>query len=161
MSSALRSAIVFSFVFGVAALSAPGCSQQGEGERCDRFKAGDGDCDSGLECVALSELLDRTSDRCCPAPGTESDDRCRRGSPTNTAGTGGGGSGAEGGNGGAGPVDAPGGAAGAPVSVPPSAGAGGESAEPSSGGSPSAGAASGGAPSDGGMSGSSAGAGGA
>jgi hypothetical protein len=90
MSSALRSAAVFAFVSAIAVLTVPGCSQQGEGERCDSAKNGDEDCDSGLTCVRLNELLEHTADRCCPAEGTETDRRCNRGAPTApepTAGT--------------------------------------------------------------------------
>jgi hypothetical protein len=81
MPSVLRSAAVFAFVSAVAIMSAPGCSQQGEGERCDFFKNGDADCDSGLTCVKKIELLENITDRCCPADGTESDTRCTRGTP--------------------------------------------------------------------------------
>jgi hypothetical protein len=79
MPSALRSAVVLAFVSALAVLSMPGCSQQGIGERCDRAKNGDDDCDSGLSCVAKSELLDKVTDRCCPAVGSgKEDSRCTR-----------------------------------------------------------------------------------
>jgi hypothetical protein len=90
MFSALRSAALFAFVSAIAVLTVPGCSQQGEGERCDSNKNGDEDCDSGLTCVSENLLLERTSDRCCPAEGTETDRRCNRGvpnSPQSMAGT--------------------------------------------------------------------------
>jgi hypothetical protein len=86
MPSVLRSVAVFAFVSAVAVLSAPGCSQQGEGERCDNAKNGDLDCDGGLTCVRKGELLEGITDRCCPAAGTESDKRCTRGGPGNTSG---------------------------------------------------------------------------
>jgi hypothetical protein len=82
MSSALRSAVVFALVSAFAVLTVPGCSQQGEGERCDKAKNGDEDCDSGLTCVAQNELIENVTDRCCPAEGTETDRRCNRGAPT-------------------------------------------------------------------------------
>jgi hypothetical protein len=90
MSSALRSAAVFALVSAFAVLTVPGCSQQGEGERCDSAKNGDEDCDSGLTCVRKNELIEGITDRCCPAEGTESDRRCNHGVPTvsqPTAGT--------------------------------------------------------------------------
>jgi hypothetical protein len=105
MSSALRSAVVFAFVSAIAVLTFPGCSQQGEGERCDSAKNGDQDCDSGLSCVRLSELSDGVTDRCCPAEGSEGDKRCTRGTPpaasggSSSAGTSSGGAGASSGTG--------------------------------------------------------------
>ena len=90
MSSALRSAVVFALVSAFAVLTVPGCSQQGEGERCDSAKNGDEDCDSALTCVRANELIEGIADRCCPAEGTETDRRCNRGVPTvsqPTAGT--------------------------------------------------------------------------
>ena len=88
MPSALRSAVVFAFVSAIAALTVPGCSQQGEGERCDSAKNGDQDCDSGLTCVRKGELLEGITDRCCPAEGSESDKRCTRGVATSTGSAG-------------------------------------------------------------------------
>jgi hypothetical protein len=44
------------------------CSQQQEGERCDRnngISGGDSDCNDGLECTAAKDLQTDT-DRCCP-----------------------------------------------------------------------------------------------
>jgi hypothetical protein len=84
MSSALRSAVVFAFVSAIAVLTVPGCAQQGEGERCDSAKNGDEDCDSGLTCVREGELAGGTTDRCCPAEGSETDKRCTRGVPMST-----------------------------------------------------------------------------
>jgi hypothetical protein len=89
MSRVLRSACFFALVSAVAALSIPGCSQQGQGERCDSAKNGDADCDDGLTCVAKGDLDGQTTDRCCPAANTETDTRCRRLSGTiNTGGSG-------------------------------------------------------------------------
>ncbi len=94
MPSALRSFAVLAFVSAIAILSAPACSEQGEGERCDFAKNGDLDCDSAFTCVKKAELADTiTSDRCCPAANTESDSRCARGTPMTTATGGSGGSG--------------------------------------------------------------------
>jgi hypothetical protein len=87
MSSVLRSIVILSFASLAALLSAPGCSQQGEGERCDSAKNGDDDCDSGLTCVSANELLSPETDRCCPADGQESDSRCTRGAPTSSGGS--------------------------------------------------------------------------
>jgi len=55
---------------------APGCSQQGEGERCDFAKSGSASCDDGLQCRKTADLLDKSSDRCCPAGETFNDQRC-------------------------------------------------------------------------------------
>ena len=118
MPSVLRSAAVFAFVSVIAVMSAPGCSQQGEGERCDSAKNGDADCDSGLACVKKGDLLENITDRCCPAEGTESDTRCTRGTPVSMGGTGGTGG-----------------------SAPTSGGDGSATAGESSGGMPGAGAA--------------------
>jgi hypothetical protein len=63
---------------------ATACSKQGEGERCDLNKAGDSDCEDGLQCTRVG-----SADRCCPPEGAQiSDDRCDRTSnPSGTAGT--------------------------------------------------------------------------
>jgi len=94
-------------ICALGASFAGGCSRQGEGERCDRLKAGgDGDCDSGLVCTLCGELQDGLTDRCCPADGKFSDSRCQPGTSTRcsqdtTAGTGGtGGTAGSGGTGG-------------------------------------------------------------
>ncbi len=92
MPSALRSFAVLAFVSAIAVLSAPACSQQGEGERCDFAKNGDLDCDSGFTCVKRGELAENITDRCCPAANTETDSRCARGTPTSTTTGGSGGS---------------------------------------------------------------------
>jgi hypothetical protein len=81
MSSALRPAAIFAAILALTALAMPGCSQQGEGERCVSAENGDGDCNSGLTCVASGKLLDKSTDRCCPAEGTQSDSRCTRDVP--------------------------------------------------------------------------------
>jgi hypothetical protein len=126
MPSVLRSAAVFAAIFAVAVASMPGCSQQGEGERCDYAKNGNDDCDSGLVCIAARELLDQATDRCCLQNRAVNDKRCT------AAGTTGTGTGGTGGTGAAGsdsagmsstPAGAPG-AAGAPSSADVDAGAG-------------------------------------
>jgi hypothetical protein len=63
-------------MLALALTFAGGCSRQGEGERCDKAKAGDSDCDAGLVCVAETELLSRGADRCCPEGTNFSDSRC-------------------------------------------------------------------------------------
>jgi len=88
MPRALRSVCLFAFVSAVAVLSIPGCSQQGEGERCDSTN-GDADCNAGLTCVPKAKLLVNLTDRCCPAENTESDSRCHRvGSAASSGGSG-------------------------------------------------------------------------
>ena len=137
MPSVLRSFAVFSFVSALAVISAPGCSQQGEGERCDSTKNGDADCDDGLVCVKKGELVEGITDRCCPADvNAFSDSRCTRGTPTdNTGGT------SSGGTSSAGTA----GTAGSSGSSVGGAGAAGEAAGGGAGGAPPS--------SDGGMSG--------
>lgn len=49
----------------------PGCSNQGEGERCD----GDEDCSAGLVCANISTLLNKEAPRCCN-PNHVTDSRC-------------------------------------------------------------------------------------
>ena len=46
---------------------ASACSNQGEGERCE-IANGNDDCktDEGLSCYPAGQLVDQTSDRCCP-----------------------------------------------------------------------------------------------
>jgi hypothetical protein len=62
----------------VIALGAPGCSGQGEGERCDTQddNAGDSDCADGLECWSYSYLGGQAAvwqqDICCPTNLTQS-----------------------------------------------------------------------------------------
>jgi len=80
-----------------------GCAKQGEGDRCLRSN-GNGDCASGLVCIASDDLAEQTADRCCPEDGHSSDSRCTlRSSDTqepqpssnSTAGTGPGGAAGE------------------------------------------------------------------
>lgn len=118
MPSVLRSVAVLAFASAVAVVSASGCSQQGQGERCDFAKNGDGDCDSGLTCVKSGELADRVTDRCCPAANTETDSRCARGTPVAATG----GTSSTGGSASAGQPN--GGAAGEPAAGSPSIPAG-------------------------------------
>lgn len=74
------------------ALAAPGCSLQGEGERCSRKAGptGNEDCQSGLVCKSSSEL-GGDSDICCPE-GASNEPACiPGGGTTSSTGTGGGG----------------------------------------------------------------------
>jgi hypothetical protein len=150
MPSVLRSVAVFSFVSVVALMSAPGCSQQGEGERCDDAKNGDLDCDDGLVCVKASQLRDQTADRCCAVSETDRTGLCTpSGVETETpdpsdGGTGAGGAAAGASAGG----DAAGGTSAGQSAggVPGSSGSGTTGGVPSvDGGAPAAGAATGGA----------------
>lgn len=85
----------FLIAFGLGAALVPGCSKQGEGERCDKDAARNEDCDSGLVCIPKNQLADESTDRCCPPDGSAiSDSRCSRsGAPP----SGGGGAPGEGG----------------------------------------------------------------
>jgi hypothetical protein len=160
MSSLLRPALLLALVSLAVASSLPGCSQQGEGERCDLVKNGDADCDSGLVCTPSSRLRDHSTDRCCAPNNGSSDARCDPATPPdeNVAGAGGEGSepapgggsggtggttGGSGGNGGTGGTTAgSGGSGGAMMStggVPDSAGNGGQSEGGASSSDPSAG----------------------
>jgi hypothetical protein len=57
---------------GVLLALGTACSKQAEGERCDREKAGDSDCEDGLRCIQVG-----SADRCCPPEDSPiSDDRC-------------------------------------------------------------------------------------
>lgn len=71
-----------------AGLALPGCSKQGEGERCSPTANGSEDCDEGLVCTTPDKS---TTDfgRCCPPKGAEtSDSRCNFVSnPVGTGGT--------------------------------------------------------------------------
>lgn len=70
---AARHGVAFGLVVLVTALSAGGCSRQGEGERCDLAANGDDDCDDGLICVSKVGNVDR----CCPPEGAAiGDSRC-------------------------------------------------------------------------------------
>jgi hypothetical protein len=150
MPSVLRSIAVFSFISAVALISAPGCSQQGEGERCDEAKNGDLDCDDGLVCVQASQLRDKTGDRCCPVSETDRTGLCTpSGVETETPDPGDGGTGAGGAAGaGAGGVPAAGGTSAGQSAggAPPPGGSGTNRGVPSvDGGAPAAGATTGGA----------------
>jgi hypothetical protein len=145
MPSVLRSVAVFAFLSAVTALSMPGCSQQGEGERCDLLANGDADCNDGLTCVPKNSLLEGTADRCCPAPGTESDARCKLHSMTPTTG-GSGGSGGSSSNTAGAPVGGEGGMSSASGSGTGGAPVVGGEAGMSNGGTPTS-------PTDGGTSG--------
>ncbi|HEY2409434.1 MAG TPA: hypothetical protein VGI10_25685 [Polyangiaceae bacterium] len=62
-----------------------GCSQQGEGDRCDSQANGDADCAPGLTCKAANLLQNGNdqTDRCCPTtPSTNA--RC---APATASGT--------------------------------------------------------------------------
>jgi hypothetical protein len=73
LGRAARHALAFGLVVLVTALSAGGCSRQGEGERCDLAANGDDDCDEGLICVSKVGNVDR----CCPPDGADiGDSRC-------------------------------------------------------------------------------------
>jgi hypothetical protein len=159
MSLLLRSVTVIALCSAAALLSLPGCSQQGEGERCDSAKNANADCDSGLVCVLKSELRDPATDRCCPADLSSTDPRCDRktgsegtgGSGGTSSGTGGtGGSNPSGGENAAGSSEvggggAPSSSAGAPSSSAgaPSSSAGAPSGDTAGGPASQAGASSG------------------
>jgi len=87
-------------------LLVPGCSQQGEGERCgDTYgAAASNDCGDGLTCTASGSLLNGSTDlanRCCYTDGHVTDSRCQLAGPTAAAGAGGNGGASTAGNGGA------------------------------------------------------------
>jgi len=88
MPSVLRSVAVFAFVSGLAVMSAPGCSQQGEGQRCDGAANGNADCDDGLVCIKAADLQERITDLCCHQdPMLDNESRCARAGAVNTGGT--------------------------------------------------------------------------
>jgi hypothetical protein len=89
MSFALRSVAALAVFFAGFGVLVSGCSQQGEGERCSSAQTGNADCDSSLTCVPATQLRNSTTDRCCPAAGTETDSRCARGSAMPSTGLGG------------------------------------------------------------------------
>ena len=125
-------------LFMLGLFAAPGCSEQGEGDRCDWQKSGNDssgqgrDCADGLECVQASQLLAQDgTDRCCP-PSTDtfSDDRCRRRSgAAHAPGTGG--TSATGGSGGSAGMA---GAAAAPATTAGAAGSAGGAGVPATAG---------------------------
>ena len=53
-------------------IAAPGCSGQGEGERCDVRADNNGteDCAGDLVCIKAGDLNGSNTDRCCPADRT-------------------------------------------------------------------------------------------
>jgi len=58
----------------------PGCSNQGEGERCgsdiEPSVDDNADCGDGLVCTSSKRLLDKTASRCCYANGRVTNSRC-------------------------------------------------------------------------------------
>jgi len=74
---ALAAAIPALLVFSVI----PGCSNQGEGDRCgspDLSVSADdnADCGDGLVCTPKASLLGSTTHRCCYPAGRVTDSRC-------------------------------------------------------------------------------------
>lgn len=68
---------------GLLALAFAACVGQGEGERCDRARAGDTDCNSGLVCISVG----LNSDICCPEVESQRTGACA-GKTTTTEDTG-------------------------------------------------------------------------
>ncbi|HKY41267.1 MAG TPA: hypothetical protein VJN18_35285 [Polyangiaceae bacterium] len=137
MPSPLRSAALFTLTSALLlGLLSPGCSQQGEGERCDNAQAGDSDCESGLICVRADRLLENITDRCCKPDGSYDDSRCAPNTGSgNTGGKAGSSAMSEGGapDGGGGVPQGGGAAAGGALMEEPM----GEAGAPSSAGMPS------------------------
>jgi hypothetical protein len=74
----------------------PGCSNEGEGERCGTTQADDSDCADGLVCTG--NLLDAPNTfRCCYPNGAVTDSRCQTATGVATGGTGGASTGGTGG----------------------------------------------------------------
>jgi hypothetical protein len=77
------------FVVAVALAAASACSNQGQGERCDKNN-NDADCSAGLVCTSASLLapgLPVGSAICCPVAGQPvTVDACRSQSSFNTGG---------------------------------------------------------------------------
>jgi len=137
MPSVLRSVVALAFVSAIAVLSAPGCSQQGEGQRCDAAKNGDADCDDGLVCIEKKNLSNGLGDICCnPDPANDSKSRCAR----VTLGTGGSSSGGSGGSGGSSSTAGAAGEGGGGAPTETSGGTSGASGSPTTtdGGTPGA-----------------------
>lgn len=72
----LRSRVVSAVValvsaVGVVALAGPGCSNQGEGQRCSALgeNGGNDDCAAGLVCTRKGLLEGAQDDLCCPVTG--------------------------------------------------------------------------------------------
>lgn len=124
----------------------PGCAKQAEGERCDFNRNGHQDCETPLVCVPATELIDDSTDRCCPEEGQSiGDDRCLRST----------GSGGTGGTGGSGGKDAgTGGTDSGSGGVSGGGGASGSGGASGGGGASGSGGASGGTSGGGGASGS-------
>jgi len=86
---------VATLVSGLALFAfVPGCSQQGEGERCgdDEFGTADSDdCGDGLVCTAKNQLLNggNGANRCC-YPDRVTDSRCQASTGAPVGGAGGG-----------------------------------------------------------------------
>jgi hypothetical protein len=118
-----------------ALVAPPGCSEQGIGERCDT-RSGNTDCETGLECVTWSALLDKSADRCCPAPEESSGACARSGTQPGSGGSAGqdGSAGMSGASAGAAGGSATGGASGAAGSGGAAGMAGAAGAAGSSGG---------------------------
>jgi len=125
---------------GALVVSIPSCSDQGEGERCDRAN-GDGDCEDGLICKSKKDL-GTSSDICCP-PAIEntSDLACLGGLAD--AGTGGFGGSGTGTGTGSGTGTGTGGAGGSSTGGSGTGGAGGSTSNGGAGGSTSNGGAGG------------------
>lgn len=81
---------------GALVFATPSCSDQSEGERCDRAN-GDADCEDGLICKSKQDL-GTSSDICCPPELAQTTDlACLGGlADAGTGGTGGGGTGGSG-----------------------------------------------------------------
>ena len=78
----------------------PGCSQQGEGERCgdESGIANNDDCGDGLVCTTIDASRNPPIYRCCYSDGHVTDSRCLKVVGTGGAPGGGGASGAGGAN---------------------------------------------------------------
>lgn len=68
--------LIFALLAG-GVLALPGCSKQGEGERCSPIANGSDDCEEGLTCKAVDKTSKEDFGRCCPPDLAEiSDSRC-------------------------------------------------------------------------------------
>jgi hypothetical protein len=105
---------------------APGCSRQGEGERCDLTANDSLDCDDGLECTPCRRLVEHVVDRCCKPGGASTDPRCALRSVEVECTTGATGTGGRGSAGASGTAGTAGSSSGGTAGVDESAGAGGE-----------------------------------
>ncbi len=112
---ASRKLVGLLLAFGLGGALVPGCAKQGEGDRCDLLAAGNDDCDTGLVCVLASDLVDQSTDRCCPPVGEGfSNSRCARSGTVGTGGTSS--AGGSSGSGGSSAAGAPASEGGAPAS---------------------------------------------